>query len=85
MATLTYREAAKRVRRSRRTIRHWRHSGMRMGWEIRDGQRVRVVELDVLLAWWRQRLKNDPVHQQRLRSKQAADAAALDRPNQVAS
>lgn len=85
MSNLTYREAADRVGRSRRTIRHWRHSGMRMGWEVRDGQRVRVVELDVLLAWWRQRLKNDPVHQQRLRAKRAADAAAQDRPGPLAS
>jgi len=76
MPTLTYREAATRVKRSRRTIRHWRLNGMRMGWEVRDGQRVRVVELTVLLAWWRQRLKNDPVHQQRLRAKRAAEAVA---------
>lgn len=78
MPTLTYREAAARVHRSRRTIRHWRLQGMRMGWEIRDGQRVRVVETKTLLAWWRQRLKNDPVHQQRIRAKKAAEEAAHD-------
>ncbi|MAP63141.1 MAG: hypothetical protein CMH34_05235 [Microbacterium sp.] len=76
MPTLTYREAAKRVGRSRRTIRHWRLNGMRMGWETREGQRVRVVELATLLAWWRQRLKNDPVHQQRLRAQNAAQTEA---------
>ena len=41
---------------------------MPMGWETRDGQRCRVVEEAVLLAWWRQRLQNDPVHQQRMRA-----------------
>ncbi|MDQ1174187.1 hypothetical protein QE430_002494 [Microbacterium testaceum] len=76
MPTLTYREAAARVHRSRRSIRRWHLNGMRMGWEVREGQRVRVVELTVLLAWWRQRLRNDPVHQQRLRAKKAAQAAA---------
>ncbi|KTR95359.1 hypothetical protein NS220_06020 [Microbacterium testaceum] len=85
MVTLTYREAATRVHRSRRTIRHWRLHGMRMGWEVRDGQRVRVVELEVLLAWWRQRLKNDPVHQQRLRAKRAAQAAARDSSEPISS
>lgn len=78
MPTLTYREAATRVKRSRRTVRRWHLNGMRMGWETRDGQRVRVVELKVLLDWWRQRLKNDPVHQQRLRAKKAAEQAAQD-------
>lgn len=66
---LTYREAAKRVGRSRRTIRHWRLQGMPMDWDVRGGQKVRVVELSVLLRWWRQRLKNDPIHQQRLRAQ----------------
>lgn len=85
MATLTYREAAARVRRSRRTIRHWRMNGMPMSWDVRDGQRVRVVEVDVLLAWWRQRLKNDPVHQQRVRAKRAAEAAAQTRVEGITS
>lgn len=83
MPTLTYREAATRVKRSRRTVRRWHLNGMRMGWETRDGQRVRVVELTVLLAWWRQRLKNDPVHQQRLRAKRAAEAAAQHSPEPI--
>ena len=76
MPTLTYREAAKRVGRARRTIRHWRLNGMEMTWEIRNGQSVRVVELRVLLAWWRQRLKNDPINQQRIRALKAAEEAA---------
>lgn len=83
MPTLTYREAATRVKRSRRTVRRWHLNGMRMGWETRDGQRVRVVELTVLLAWWRQRLKNDPVHQQRLRAMRAAEAAAQHSPEPI--
>ena len=85
MPTLTYREAAKRVKRSRRSIRRWHLNGMRMGWEVREGQSVRVVELEVLLAWWRQRLKNDPVHQQRLRAKRAAQAAARDSPEPISN
>lgn len=64
---LTYRQAASRVHRSVRAIRYWRQRGMPMGWEIRDGQKVRVVEESVLLAWWRDRLAAWPPHQYRLR------------------
>ena len=78
MPSLTYREAAKRVGRSRRTIRHWRLNGMRMGWEIRDGQRVRVVDETVLLAWWRERLRNWPAHQYRLRAQTAQQQTPHD-------
>lgn len=56
---LTYREAAARVRRSVRTLWRWRKKGMRMGWGIREGQRVRVVREDVLLAHWRSILRAD--------------------------
>lgn len=69
MTMLSYREAAKRVRRSRRTIRHWKLQGMHMSWERRDGQLIRVVDEDVLLAWWRDRMDNDPVWQNRIRAK----------------
>jgi transposase len=72
---LTYREAAKRVRRSRRTIRYWKLQGMPMGWDIRNGQHVRVVDEDVLIAWWHQRMDNDPVWQNRIRAKIAAQQA----------
>lgn len=51
MTTLTYREAARRVKRSIRTINRWRRGGMPMEWETRDGQRFRVVDETVLLAW----------------------------------
>lgn len=65
MTLLGYREAARRVRRSVRTIKRWRRNGMSMGWQ--HGHRV--VEEGVLLAWWRARLTADPVHQQRLRAR----------------
>lgn len=64
---LDYREAARRVRRTERTIRNWRIAGMPMEWGIREGQRARIVREDVLLAWWRQTMRNDPAHQYRLR------------------
>ncbi|MFB3980368.1 hypothetical protein [Microbacterium proteolyticum] len=75
MATLTYREAAQRVRRSVRTIKRWRLGGMPMGWEIQHGQKVRVVDEEVLLSWWRDRLDGWPAHQYRLRRIHAAAAA----------
>lgn len=71
---VTYREAAARVHRSPRAIKRWRCNGMPMGWEVRDGQRCRVVEEGILLAWWRGRLRADPVHQARLRRMSADDA-----------
>lgn len=64
---LTYREAAARVRRSVKTIKRWRRHGMHMGWGISDGQHVRVVDETTLLAWWRDRLQADPVHNARIR------------------
>lgn len=75
MTLLTYRQAAARVGRTTRCIRYWRQRGMPMGWDTRDGQHVRVVDENTLLAWWRQRLRNDPVHQQRLRKLTAADTS----------
>jgi transposase len=74
VATLNYREAARRVRRSIRTIKRWRLGGMPMGWEIQHGQQVRVVDEEVLLAWWRERLELNPAHQYRLRRILAAAA-----------
>lgn len=64
---LTYRQAAQRVRRSIRTVNRWRKAGMPMGWDTRDGQHVRVVEEQVLLAWWRERMLADPVYRARVR------------------
>lgn len=56
---LTYREAAARVHRSVRSMWRWRKRGMQMTWGIRDGQRVRLVREDVLLAYWRALLRAD--------------------------
>lgn len=83
MVTLTYREAAKRVHRTKRCIEYWRARGMVMSWAVRDGQRVRVVEEDVLLAWWRDRMRNDPAHRYRLRAKKAAQTAAHASPEPI--
>jgi hypothetical protein len=46
-----------------------------MEWEKRGDQRVRVVRLDILLAWWRDRLNSDPAHQYRLRRMRAEQDA----------
>ena len=63
---LTYQEAAHRVGLTVRTIWRWRKGGMPMSHGIREGQRVRLVDEDVLLGWFRDRLKADPVHQLRM-------------------
>lgn len=67
MSELDYRQAAKRVRRSVRTIKRWRKAGLEMGIAT-DGRRV--VEEARLLEWWRERMAADPVHQLRLRRTQ---------------
>lgn len=64
---LDYRQAARRVRRSVRTIKRWRKAGLDMEM-ARDGRRV--VEESRLLEWWRDRMTADPVHQIRLRRTQ---------------
>lgn len=67
---LSYTEAAARVKSDHRTVRRWHRNGMVMSWAADDaGRRYRVVELDALLAWWRQTMQNSPVHQNRLRRK----------------
>lgn len=50
--------------------------GMVMGWEVIDGQRTRVVREDVLLAWWRDTMDSNPVHQLRLRKRLEAAGIA---------
>lgn len=57
-----------------RTIRRWRLQGMPMSWQVIEGQRTRVVTEEVLLAHWRLHMTQNPVHQQRMRSKQKATA-----------
>lgn len=76
---LTYREAARKVKRSVRAIKRWRAQGMPMSWDIREGQRVRVVEERILLAWFRARLTAWPPHQYRLRKLRAQDDDTSDR------
>lgn len=71
---LTYREAAAKVQRTRRAIQYWRARGMPMQREVRDGQRVRVVELETLQAWRREWMKHNTAHQRHLRAVLAAQA-----------
>ena len=85
---LSYTEAAHRVGRSDRIIRKWRRDGMAMSWRVgADGQRERVVREDVLLAWFRDRLKASPAHYYRMRALARENGlpdptphAALSRP-----
>ncbi|MGF6821941.1 hypothetical protein M2317_000827 [Microbacterium sp. ZKA21] len=66
---LSYAEAAKRVRSTKHTVQLWRRQGMPMEWAVDElGQRYRVVELQVLLSWWRQKMQNSPVHFYRMRA-----------------
>lgn len=58
----TYRGAARRVGRSVRTIKQWRREGMPMQHD-QDGRRI--VNRTDLLAEYRRRLRNWPIHQQR--------------------
>jgi len=77
---LTYREAARRVGRSVRTVNRWRRHGMPMTWESRDGQRCRVVREDVLLQWMRAALKANPAHQYRMRRLRDTRDTPTDNP-----
>lgn len=63
---LTYRQAAKRVHRSVRQIKQWRHDGMPMGVDERGR---RTVDERVLLAEYRRRLNAWPAHRYRMRSR----------------
>lgn len=80
---LTYDQAARRVKSSRTTIQNWRRSGMPMQWRMIDGQRTRVVELDVLLAFWREKLAASPVHFYRMRKRMAEEGVVLETPEHV--
>lgn len=64
---LTFTAAATRVGRSRRVIRLWGQQGMPLAWKTIDGQRTRVVREDVLMATFREKLKNNPSHQAKMR------------------
>ncbi|MFK0401031.1 WhiB family transcriptional regulator [Microbacterium sp. NPDC090225] len=67
---LSYAEAARRTKSSTATINRWRREGMPMEWRTDDGgQRSRVVELQVLLEWWRSKMASNPAHFYRLRKR----------------
>lgn len=82
---LTYREAARATRRSVITIKRWRRNGMPMGWEIREGQKHRVVDEAVLKKWWRERMTADPVWQHRLKKIRQEREEATRRENNLPS
>lgn len=65
---LTYREAARRVRRALITVKRWRRNGMPMS---TDSHGRRIVREDVLFDWFRSCLMADPVHQARIRAAAA--------------
>lgn len=75
---LTYNEAAKRIGRSRSSIHNWRRDGMPMRWRNTPDGPERIVDESVLLAWFREKLRADPVHQARMRKY--ARAAGLPVP-----
>ena len=61
---LDYQQAARRVGRTKRTIRGWKQHGMPT--ILRDGKRY--VDEEVLLTWWRARLQAWPAHAYRMRA-----------------
>lgn len=77
MSELDYRQAAKRVRRSVRTIKRWRKAGLEMS-VAPDGRRL--VDESRLLEWWRDRMSADPVHQLRLRRSQQSLVDGTSQP-----
>ncbi|MFJ2369213.1 hypothetical protein [Microbacterium sp. NPDC087665] len=80
---LTYRDAAKRVQASHRTVRLWAQQGMPMEWRMIEGQRTRVVELDVLLSFWRERMQTTAFHFYRVRKRAAEAGVVLETPEAV--
>ncbi len=66
---LNYKQAARRVDRSEISIQRWRREGMPMIWRTSsDGQQERAVREDILLRWFRLKLKADPVRQNKMRA-----------------
>ncbi len=57
-AVLTVTEAAKRVRRDRRTIERWIEAGLPVTIETRGKTRTRYIDETMLLAWYRQHTGN---------------------------
>lgn len=81
---LTYAEAAKRVKSNHRTVRMWAQQGMPVEWAVDEGgQRHRVVELEVLLKWWREKMHNSPAHFYRMRKRMAEEGVVLEMPDHI--
>ncbi len=80
---LTKKQAAKRVGMSLRTIHNWRLEGMPMPLQMVEGQRMRVVDEDVLLAFWRDRMQTTAWHFYRVRKRLADAGVALETPEVV--
>lgn len=67
---LTYREIAVLFGCSPRTVRWWRTKGyIRMTWDRREGQKVRVATKTEAQRCFRERLKANPVHPYRMRKR----------------
>lgn len=49
---------------------------------MRRAESPRAIRLDILLAWWRERLNSDPAHQYRLRKMR--NQQTRDPPNEQA-
>lgn len=71
------------MKSSERTIRNWAAWGMPMQWRMIEGQRTRVVEVEVLLKFWRERMAASPVHFYRMRKRIAEDGIVLETPEHV--
>lgn len=74
---LTYAQAAARTNSHVETIKRWRRMGL--SFAMVDGRRV--VREDALLAFWRERMKADPVHQARTARDRRQDASRAVMPS----
>lgn len=61
---LTYRDAAKKVGRSKRALQRWHRRGMPMSL---DDQGRKIVHEEILFAWYRKNLRSWPPHQWKMR------------------
>lgn len=70
---LTYDQAAARTKSHPETIKRWRRMGL--SFALIDGRRM--VREDALLAFWRERMKADPVHQARIARDRLQDTSGV--------
>ncbi|WP_314455801.1 hypothetical protein [uncultured Microbacterium sp.] len=68
---LTYDQAAARTSSHVETFKRWRRMGL--SFAMVDGRRM--IREDALLAFWRERMKADPVHQARIARDRLRDAS----------